>query len=98
MNQAIDKELAADPENRGDTTGCGDNFTGGVIAGIAEQLEEYGPKNLNLQEACVSGIAAGGFACFTIGGVFYENQPGEKAKLLKPFMEKYRKEQLSVPC
>jgi hypothetical protein len=43
--------------------------------------DNNGNNNLNLQEACVSGIAAGGFACFTIGGVFYENQPGEKAKL-----------------
>jgi sugar/nucleoside kinase (ribokinase family) len=96
VNEAIDRELAANPGRRGDTTGCGDNFTGGVIAGIAKQLGEYGPEKLNLQEACVSGIAAGGFACFTIGGVFYENQPGEKMELLKPFIEKYRKEQLSA--
>jgi sugar/nucleoside kinase (ribokinase family) len=96
VNKVIDRELATNPERRGDTTGCGDNFTGGVIAGIAEQLEECGPENLNLQEACVSGIAAGGFACFTIGGVFYETRPGEKVELLKPFIETYRKEQLSV--
>ncbi|MDR1505569.1 MAG: carbohydrate kinase family protein [Treponema sp.] len=96
VSGAIDRELAAHPEKRGDTTGCGDNFAGGVIAGIAGQLEERGPEELDIREACVPGIAAGGFACFTLGGVFYEKQSGEKAKLLEPFIEAYRKEQFSV--
>jgi sugar/nucleoside kinase (ribokinase family) len=95
VNKAIDRELAAHPEKRGDTTGCGDNFAGGLIAGIAEQLEDRGAAGpLDLQEACIPGIAAGGFACFTLGGVFYENRPGEKSELLRPFIEAYRKEQL----
>jgi len=36
----ITDELIAHPERRGDTTGCGDNYLGGVIADIALQLRE----------------------------------------------------------
>jgi len=97
VSEAINRELAVNPEKRGDTTGCGDNFAGGLIAGIAEQLDERdSAAGLDLCEACIPGIAAGGFACFTLGGVFYEKRPGEKSELLKPFIEAYRKEQLSV--
>jgi len=34
-----------------DTTGCGDNFTGGVIASIVNQLST-GKRKLDLKEAC----------------------------------------------
>jgi hypothetical protein len=47
---------------------------------------------LDLREICIPGIVAGGFACFTLGGVFYEKRPGEKRELLTPFIEEYRKE------
>ena len=35
-------DYAASPAKReanGDTTGCGDNFVGGVVAGVAEQID-----------------------------------------------------------
>ncbi|MDR0599984.1 MAG: carbohydrate kinase family protein [Treponema sp.] len=103
VSAAIDRELAAHPERRGDTTGCGDNFAGGLIAGLAEALalrEAGGPgvaapppeASLDLREICVPGIVAGGFACFTLGGVFYEEERGEKRRLLAPFIEAYRRE------
>jgi sugar/nucleoside kinase (ribokinase family) len=92
VSKGIDRELAAHPERRGDTTGCGDNFTGGIIAGLAEQMTQGSIGKLDLREICIPGIVAGGYACFTLGGVFYEKQPGEKRELLAPFIEEYRKE------
>jgi sugar/nucleoside kinase (ribokinase family) len=92
VSKGIDRELAARPERRGDTTGCGDNFAGGIIAGLAEQLARAPAGGLDLREVCIPGIVAGGYACFTLGGVFYEKQPGEKRELLAPFIEGYKKE------
>ncbi|MDR2313540.1 MAG: carbohydrate kinase family protein [Spirochaetaceae bacterium] len=96
VSGAISRELAAHPEKRGDTTGCGDNFAGGVIAGLAESLER-GPQapaleKLDLRDICIPGIIAGGYACFTLGGVFYEKYPGEKRQRLAPFIEAYKTE------
>jgi sugar/nucleoside kinase (ribokinase family) len=94
VSEAINRELAAHPEKRGDTTGCGDNFAGGVIAGLAEALDALpaGTQGgIDLRDICVPGIAAGGYACFTLGGVFYEKKPGEKRELLAPFIDAYKK-------
>jgi sugar/nucleoside kinase (ribokinase family) len=90
--EAINRDLACFPERRGDTTGCGDNFTGGLIAGIAEQMTAVKWGRLDLREACIPGIAAGGFACFTLGGTFYESWPGEKQGLIKPYIDDYRRQ------
>ena len=90
--EAVNQELAAHPERRGDTTGCGDNFAGGVITGIAEQLAAVPTGALDLRECVIQGIAAGGFACFTIGGTYYETSPGEKRERLAPYIEAYRKQ------
>jgi sugar/nucleoside kinase (ribokinase family) len=76
------------PANKGDTTGCGDNFAGGIIAAVAEQFHRGAA---DLREACISAIAAGGFARFTLGGVFYETYPGEKRERLTAPLETYRK-------
>jgi sugar/nucleoside kinase (ribokinase family) len=95
VSEAINRELAAHPEKRGDTTGCGDNFAGGVIAGLAEELTRRSvgiSGGIDLREICIPGIVAGGYACFTLGGVFYEKRPGEKRELLVPFIEAYKKE------
>jgi len=35
---AVDAELNAHPEKRGDTTGCGDNFAGGALTSVVKQL------------------------------------------------------------
>jgi sugar/nucleoside kinase (ribokinase family) len=92
VSKGIDRELAAHPEKRGDTTGCGDNFAGGLIAGLAEQLDRGAAGRLDLREACIPAVIAGGYACFTLGGVFYENRPGEKRELLAPFIDAYRED------
>jgi sugar/nucleoside kinase (ribokinase family) len=90
--EEVNRELAAYPERRGDTTGCGDNFAGGIIAGLAEQLEALPRGKADLRECVILGTAAGGFACFTVGGTYYETRRGEKREKLAPYIEAYRKQ------
>ena len=74
---------------KGDTTGCGDNFTGGVIYAIARKLEENSGKP-DLADAIAWGIASGGFACFYLGGTYYENRNFEKHEKVKHYYDLYR--------
>jgi sugar/nucleoside kinase (ribokinase family) len=76
----------------GDTTGCGDNLVGGIIASVAWQLLKTRRGKLDLMEACSWGIASGGFACFYIGGTYIEGRKGEKFNLVKPYYKLYRKQ------
>jgi sugar/nucleoside kinase (ribokinase family) len=75
----------------GDTTGCGDNFAGGVIASVVTQLNG-GVRYPDFQEACYSGIVSGGFTCFYMGGTYLEKEPGEKRRKIEPFYESYKKQ------
>ena len=77
-----------DPSRQGDSTGCGDNFAGGVIASIAEQLAS-GNNCFDLKAACRLGIVSGGFAGLYYGGTWQEREPGEKRRLLQPYYEEY---------
>ena len=79
---------------KGDTTGCGDNFAGGVMASIVNQLIR-GNKHPDLQEACSWGVVSGGFTCFYMGGTYFEEQPGEKLIRIKSYFDAYKK-QISV--
>ena len=90
--EAVNEELAAHPERRGDTTGCGDNFAGGLLASALEQLAAAPRGKLDLAEACVWAAASGGFACFTVGGTYYEGRPGEKRERLLPYVDAYRRQ------
>jgi sugar/nucleoside kinase (ribokinase family) len=92
--EAVNRELAEHPERRGDTTGCGDNFAGGLMAGLVQQVDAHPASqgNLDLTEACVWANASGGFACFTIGGTYYEQRPGEKRERLLPYVQAYREQ------
>jgi sugar/nucleoside kinase (ribokinase family) len=92
--EEVNRELAEFPQRRGDTTGCGDNFAGGILAGMVEQMAAGPPPRglLDLREACVLGTVSGGFACFTVGGVFYESQRGEKRRRLEPYLSAYRRQ------
>jgi len=60
----------------GDTTGCGDNFVGGVIASDVTQLQK-GDRHPDLLESCCWGVVAGGFTCFYLGGTYFEERTGE---------------------
>lgn len=75
----------------GDTTGCGDNFVGGVIASIVSQIQS-GIQTLSLKEACIWGIISGGTSCFYIGGMYEEKRSGEKRKMVEPYYEEYKKQ------
>jgi sugar/nucleoside kinase (ribokinase family) len=91
VSQQIRSELKSRSE--GDTTGCGDNFTGGIIASIVKNFNK-GIGHPDLSEACSWGIVSGGFACFYMGGTYLENKPGEKIAMIKPYYDSYR-EQIS---
>ena len=73
----------------GDTTGCGDNFAGGVIAYLVLQLQS-GNNQPDLKEACIWGIVSGGFSCFYMGGTYLETFPGEKRKSIELYYEQYK--------
>ncbi len=69
-----------------DTTGCGDNFAGGVYAALVKQL---GNKTPSLKEAVAFGIVSGGFAGLYRGGVYIELSNEKKIIKLKQMLEAY---------
>ena len=75
----------------GDTTGCGDNFVGGVIASVVTQMQN-GASHPDITEACSRGVVSGGFACFYLGGTYFEEKTGEKRAKMEPYYEAYRKQ------
>lgn len=85
VSATVVNELQQHPERKGDTTGCGDNFAGGAIASVAIQKLNSPATLPDLTEACRWAIASGGFACFYVGGTWYEKFEGEK----RMFIEKY---------
>ena len=76
---------------KGDSTGCGDNFAGGVIGSLARQISEKQEEKptLDLREACRWGIVSGGFACFYYGGTYLEKVDGEKFAFLQELYDQY---------
>ena len=88
VSEAVIRDLQNTGLN-GDTTGCGDNFTGGVIYAIARKLEEISGKP-DLADAIAWGIASGGFTCFYLGGTYYENRNFEKHEKVKHYYDLYR--------
>jgi sugar/nucleoside kinase (ribokinase family) len=79
---------------KGDTTGAGDNFAGGIIASLMMQMASGG--ELDLEEACAWGIVSGDFACFYVGGTYLEKKPGEKAGLIHGMVEAYAKDRGNI--
>lgn len=76
----------------GDTTGCGDNFVGGVIASLGLGLRRHPVGELDLPSACALGMVSGGFACFYLGGTYGERRPGEKREAIAELYEAYRRQ------
>jgi sugar/nucleoside kinase (ribokinase family) len=89
VSETVTQELKKG--HSGDTTGCGDNFAGGMIASVVSQLQQA-QQPLNLIEACRWGVVSGGFACFYMGGTFFEKRAGEKRELLAPYYQQYKKQ------
>ena len=90
VSALVDADLAAHPEQRGDTTGCGDNFAGGFAASLIGQLAEgKKPGTFSLTDAAAWAAASGGFACFCMGGTYLEQRPGEKREKLQRYHDAY---------
>jgi len=83
----MDELMQKDPSLRKDTTGCGDNFLGGVLVSIAKQLESGAP--LSMVDICAWGAASGGYTCTYHGGTYLEKEKGEKAAQLLPVVQAY---------
>jgi sugar/nucleoside kinase (ribokinase family) len=92
VSKMIAREITSKPELRGDTTGCGDNFAGGIITSLAIQLKETIKGTFNLTEAISLGISSGGFCCFTVGGTYLEPFPGEKRQRIQAIQDDYKKQ------
>jgi len=91
-SQKVKSELKSSHTRKGDTTGCGDNFTGGIITSIANQLKSKSKGKFNFVEAISWGVASGGFTCFITGGTFIEKFPGEKLGLVADLQTEYLKQ------
>jgi len=90
VSQKVALDIARNPASKGDTTGCGDNFAGGIVASLAWQLKAKSGGKLKLEEAIYWGVASGGFACFYVGGTFLEKKEGEKFKIVQEFENDYK--------
>ncbi|MDA3956617.1 carbohydrate kinase family protein [Oceanispirochaeta sp.] len=85
----VDADLVVHPEKKGDTTGCGDNFMGGVLVSIARQLDAQGIGPLDPVLAAIEGICSGGLALYSKGGCIRESHPGEKEEHLRRIRQDY---------
>lgn len=89
VSKKVTDDLLWKPELKGDTTGCGDNFAGGIIASLAWQLKRMDKGQFDLAEAISWGIASGGHTCYTIGGTYQEKFPGEKFEQVSALQKAY---------
>ena len=76
-------------ETERDTTGCGDNLAGGVLASMARQLARGPEDRIDLRHAVIEGVAAGAAAWFFLGSTWIESEPGEKAAMVEEFRSAY---------
>ncbi len=88
ISEAVSEDLKKDKRKKGDTTGCGDNFVGGVLASVVEQKLKK-ESVLDLREAVVLGVVSGGTTTFYMGGTYHEKEKGEKRKMLEPYLKAY---------
>jgi sugar/nucleoside kinase (ribokinase family) len=92
VSAKVRSQLKEIHEPAGDTTGCGDNFAGGVIASIAVQLLKKQGPHIDFKRAISLGVASGGYTCFYNGGTYFEDHPGSKAQLIEPYYQEYLKQ------
>lgn len=85
----VSRMVTDEVRKRGDTTGCGDNFAGGVIESVAMQKKSDRRKPMDLVQAVAQGVAAGGFACSYLGGTFNETFMYEKRDRIREIKEDY---------
>jgi hypothetical protein len=92
VSAKVKNDMINSPHLKGDTTGCGDNFAGGVIASVAMQLKNSKPGQFDLAEAVSLGVASGGFCCYMLGGTYKEKVSGEKREKVLKLQSQYLKE------
>lgn len=90
VSSLVDAEIHDGKAADGDTTGCGDNFAGGVLASIAMQKGREEQVPIHLEDAIAWGIAAGGAACFHLGGTYTEDHPGQKRDIVERYYHHYK--------
>ncbi|MBU4511190.1 carbohydrate kinase family protein [bacterium] len=86
----IDEEKIKKNLPLGDTIGCGDNFVGGIVASVAQQLNNS-KSSIDLVKACILGNLSGGLTSTITGGIFKEKYHGEKKDLVKKYLGVYLK-------
>jgi sugar/nucleoside kinase (ribokinase family) len=89
VSKKVTDDLKTKPELKGDTTGCGDNFAGGMITSLAWQLKKAEKGQFDLVEAISWGIASGGHTCFIVGGTYLEKYHGEKLEKISALQKEY---------
>jgi sugar/nucleoside kinase (ribokinase family) len=89
VSQKVKADLISGAQTKGDTTGCGDNFAGGLIASLANQLKSVPKGEFDFREALSWAVVSGGFACFYKGGTYFEKKQGEKQGLLQSYCQDY---------
>ena len=92
VSERVKNEMKQGKGSTGDTTGCGDNLTGGVLTSIARQLIKNPARKVNLQIAVAIGIVSGGHSCFYHGGTFYEEYSGQKQIIIESYYRDYIKQ------
>lgn len=80
----------------GDTTGCGDNFAGGLIGSLMNQ-KASGIDQPDLIKALSWAVVSGGFSCFYMGGTYFEEFSGEKVSKIRPYYDAYKKQISNQP-
>ena len=91
VSQLARDELRDGSRPRGDTTGCGDTFVGGVLTGLVEQLAA-GERRLDVRDPLRWGIASGGMTCFHLGGTVIETERGEKRREVERYYRAYKEQ------
>lgn len=89
VSHYMDELMAKNPTLKKDTTGCGDNFVGGVLVALAKHLLKEDGSPVTMRDLCAYGAASGGLTCTYHGGTYHEKESGEKALLLQPIVEAY---------
>jgi sugar/nucleoside kinase (ribokinase family) len=89
ISEKVVRERSGQSTHQGDTTGCGDNFVGGVMASVAKQMKENS-RNFDLEEIVSWGMASGGYACFYMGGTYLESREQEKYQHVVPYVKAYK--------
>ncbi len=92
VSNKIADDIISNQDLKCDTTGCGDNFAGGAIASLAWQLKSSRNDKLDLLDAISWAVASGGFACFYVGGTYFEDASFEKLSKIEKYKNDYSKQ------